>query len=191
MPADALWAWPGTMGLMVTPDRDVEAQQSAARTSTPPRYAAIAEAIRREIATGARGPGAKLLSEAELRARHGAARTTVRRALKVLEAEGLIQSQQGRGWRVCAEVGTSSEPAFAAIGADLRRRILGGNFSAGERLPSEKEMAASYACARGTIRRALVELELAGLIETRPGVGRFAVGSSAAKRSKSKESGGQ
>lgn len=180
------------MAVVVTPDPRAGRRGAlpACPLPSPSGYVGIAASIRAAIAAATLVPGDDLPSEADLMATHQVARTTVRRALKALEAEGLIESQQGRGWRVRAS-GGSSGPAFAGIVRDLRERIREGSLPLGERLPSEKDLAINYACARGTVRRALVELELEGLIETRPGVGRFVVRSSAAKRSKSKEPGGQ
>jgi DNA-binding GntR family transcriptional regulator len=180
------------MSPVVTSDPARGRRQKAAGDRSPSLagYLGIAASIRDQIASGTLTSGEGIPSEADLMAAHEVARTTVRRALKVLAAEGLIESQQGRGWRVRGEAG-SSGPAFAGVVGDLRERIRSGVLPVGERLPSEKDMVVTYACARGTVRRALVELEVEGLIETRPGVGRFVVRSSAAKRSKSKEPGGQ
>lgn len=139
-------------------------------TSPSGGYVAIAEVLRRQILAGA----ATLPSESELVATHHVARTTIRRALKMLEAEGFIRAQQGRAWVVPQE-GTPQGLAFMAVARDLRRQIDCGELESGARVPSEKELARIYRCSRGTVRRALVDLESLGLIETRPGVGRFVV----------------
>ncbi|MEU0566146.1 GntR family transcriptional regulator [Nonomuraea sp. NPDC005983] len=59
------------------------------------RYERIADELRDEILAGVHEVGSQLPSEAELAARHAAARGTVRQALAVLVAEGLIGSRQG------------------------------------------------------------------------------------------------
>jgi DNA-binding GntR family transcriptional regulator len=180
------------MSAMVTPGPDAHRQQGAVGGHPPGSggYPGIAASIRDQIASGRMGPGEQLPSEASLTTGYKVARTTVRRALKVLEGEGLIEPQQGRGWRV-RDGGGSSGPTFAGIVQDLRDRVRTGILPVGERLPSEKDLALNYSCARGTVRRALVELELEGLVETRPGVGRFVVGSAAGKRPKALKPGGQ
>ncbi|GGN77675.1 hypothetical protein GCM10011579_060120 [Streptomyces albiflavescens] len=61
-------------------------------------YLVIAEALRNEIEAG-EGSGA-LPSEAEFMDMHGVSRNTIRRALKVLEADGVVESAPGIGWRV-------------------------------------------------------------------------------------------
>ncbi|WP_336210116.1 GntR family transcriptional regulator [Nonomuraea sp. LPB2021202275-12-8] len=59
------------------------------------RYERIADDLREEILAGVHPVGAQLPSEAELAARHRAARGTVRQAVAVLVAEGLVGSRQG------------------------------------------------------------------------------------------------
>src|SRR3954468_7709695 len=59
------------------------------------RYERIADELRDEILTGAHPVGSQLPSEAELAGRFGAARGTVRQAVAVLVAEGLVGSRQG------------------------------------------------------------------------------------------------
>ncbi|MFC4127312.1 GntR family transcriptional regulator [Nocardia rhizosphaerae] len=61
----------------------------------PVRYEQIAAAIRDGIVSGAYPVGSQLPSEAQLMATFEAARGTVRRAVELLAAEGLIGSRQG------------------------------------------------------------------------------------------------
>jgi DNA-binding GntR family transcriptional regulator len=56
----------------------------------------LADALRREILDGARPAGARLV-EAELCARYGVARHSLRAALRALAAEGLITVEPNRG----------------------------------------------------------------------------------------------
>jgi len=55
----------------------------------------------------------------------------------------------------------------------LRRRILGGEFGPGDRLPSEAECSAEYRVSRSSAREAFKLLEQEGLIVVRHGHGRF------------------
>lgn len=57
----------------------------------------IADALRAAIAEGRYGPGDKLPSERALAAEHGAARNTAREAIDLLQREGLVTAEQGRG----------------------------------------------------------------------------------------------
>ncbi|GAA2401506.1 GntR family transcriptional regulator [Nonomuraea africana] len=59
------------------------------------RYEHIAAELRDEILAGVHPVGSTLPSEAELAARYSAARGTVRQAVAVLAAEGLVGSRQG------------------------------------------------------------------------------------------------
>jgi DNA-binding GntR family transcriptional regulator len=83
-------------GLLVTvpsKGRVVSADSGAA----PYRYQQIATSLREQIESGTLAPGAALPSEAELRRRFTASRNTVRQALAVLERDGLIVAEHGRG----------------------------------------------------------------------------------------------
>jgi GntR family transcriptional regulator len=55
----------------------------------------------------------------------------------------------------------------------LRRVILDGTYTPGDQLPSEHALAEQHGASRPTVRRALRELRLRGLIETKQGKGAF------------------
>ncbi|TXK36176.1 GntR family transcriptional regulator [Nonomuraea sp. C10] len=65
------------------------------------RYQGIAATLREQIQSGDLVPGAALPSEAALRRRFATSRNTVRQALAILEHEGLIVAEHGRGRFVC------------------------------------------------------------------------------------------
>ena len=67
----------------------------AGREQPPSRR--IAEALRQAIDAGEYPPGARLPSERELASRYGSARNTAREAISLLQAEGLVDVQHGRG----------------------------------------------------------------------------------------------
>lgn len=62
---------------------------------------------------------------------------------------------------------------YQEIAADLRGRIAAGEFAGGGLLPSEAQLAQTFAASRVTIRRALEELHDEGLIDSRQGLGWF------------------
>jgi DNA-binding GntR family transcriptional regulator len=62
--------------------------------------------------------------------------------------------------------------AYKRIADALRARIESGEFPPGAPLPSETALCAQYEVARGTVRRALAELNADGLVDARPGRGR-------------------
>jgi GntR family phosphonate transport system transcriptional regulator len=64
----------------------------------------IARALEAEIADATLAPGARLPTEAQLAARFGVNRHTVRRALEEMSRNGLIRIEQGRGSFVAEDV---------------------------------------------------------------------------------------
>jgi GntR family transcriptional regulator len=66
-----------------------------------------------------------------------------------------------------------SRPVHVSIRDDLRVRLVGGEWSAGERLPSETDLAAHYGVARMTIRQAIGALASEGVVVRRQGLGTF------------------
>src|SRR5438477_3745786 len=68
----------------------------------------VGESLRRAIATGKYGPGAKLPSEVELTETHGVSRTVVREAVAALRSDGLVDVRQGAGIFVIAPEAASA-----------------------------------------------------------------------------------
>ena len=60
-----------------------------------------------------------------------------------------------------------------AISAQLKRAIESGAYGEGDQLPPERQLAATFRAARSTVRRALDQLERAGLVSRRLGSGTF------------------
>ncbi|RVX46246.1 regulatory GntR family protein [Nonomuraea polychroma] len=65
--------------------------------AAPYRYQVIAAELRARIEDGQLPPGGALPSEADLRRHYAASRNTVRQALAVLERDGLVVAEHGRG----------------------------------------------------------------------------------------------
>jgi len=72
-----------------------------------------------------------------------------------------------------ATVFRSTPRAYEAIAHELRVLIRGGHFAPGDRLPSERQLAARFGVSRPTVREALGALESRGLVVTRQGSGTF------------------
>jgi DNA-binding FadR family transcriptional regulator len=70
----------------------------------------------------------------------------------------------------------------SAISAYLRRAIETGAYIEGDRLPPERQLAATFRAARSTVRRALDQLEKAGLVSRRLGSGTFVGATAEASR---------
>ena len=79
------------------------------------RYEQVAEQIRKLISSGALKPGDKLPSERELCVQLGVGRSSVRDAVRTLQAMGILEPRQGHGTVV-------RDPAADALVVPLRRR---------------------------------------------------------------------
>jgi GntR family transcriptional regulator len=68
---------------------------------------------------------------------------------------------------------TSDRPAYRQLADALRAAIESGEFSEGEQLPSERTLMEQSGTARGTVRQAIAQLKVEGLIEIEHGRGAF------------------
>jgi GntR family transcriptional regulator len=68
---------------------------------------------------------------------------------------------------------TQPIPLYHQIELELRNLILSGHLAAGSVLPPEPQLQESFGVSRATIRKAVDELALSGLIVKRQGVGTF------------------
>ena len=99
------------------------------------RYRKIADDIRQRVEVGEFAAGRTLPSEAELSASYEASRITIRKALELLRAEGLVDARQGFGWfasidplrQALGRLGTI-EAQLTASGVHSERRILDFGF---------------------------------------------------------------
>lgn len=127
-------------------------------------YLIIAEMLRSEIQ--AEGGGDTLPSEAELMESHSVSRNTIRRALKVLEADGVVESAPGIGWRV---VRGGDRRSLAERMTDV---IKEDSLSVGDAYPSEAKLCERFGASRTAVRRVLAQMEGHGLLATVHGKGR-------------------
>ena len=72
-----------------------------------------------------------------------------------------------------AIITAGSIPKYRQLLLILRKQILTGELPAGARLPSEDKLCNTYQLSRGTIRRAIAQLEAERLVSTQHGVGSF------------------
>jgi GntR family transcriptional regulator len=85
-----------------------------------PLHLAVRNAIAQDIAAGLSAPGDRLPSERDLCERLNVSRLTLRKALKALVDDGLLESVPGRGWFVAG--GPISEPANVLLSfSDMAR----------------------------------------------------------------------
>ncbi len=154
--------------------------QSGARRARSKVAERIASTLRKAIIGGRLRPGEKLPSERELAGRYAVNRSSIREAMKQLEAWGLVKIRQGGATRVSElflqgssellpqllELGAKVDPKILKDLHEIRARLLGwcaeqaalkADASSVERLDAVvKELAASKAD-----RRALQELDYA------------------------------
>lgn len=125
----------------------------------------IAEAISKDIEAGRFKPGEKLPTEKEMEAKYGAGRAAVRSALKLLRAQGRVQTLQGVGTFV-AGTGEKAEPLPASkqLVADIRHAIATGQLKPGDQLPTDDELREKYGVSVPLIRASLRRLREEGLI---------------------------
>nr|WP_202455012.1 GntR family transcriptional regulator [Streptomyces sp. SID8367] len=124
----------------------------------------VAELLRQQIESG--NVGDALPSEAALMRSYGVARNTVRRALKVLEADGVLESAPGIGWRLA---GGGDPRSLAERMTDV---IAEDSLSIGDTYPSEAKLCERFGASRTAIRRILAQMEGNGLLTTVHGKGR-------------------
>lgn len=85
-------------------------------------YQRLADELRREIESGALEPNSMLASERDLSSRLGVSRETVRKALRLLEREGAVYSEQGRGTFVAPSALRQMARVLDGFTSDARRR---------------------------------------------------------------------
>lgn len=129
-------------------------------------YLLISDALRKEIKKGSYNETG-LPSEAALMREHGVARTTIRRALEILEKEGLIHSAPGVG-RVVSD-GSERRP----LTQRLISMIAELDLTVGDAFPSEARLCEEFGVSRTAVRSALSTLEGRGVLEAVHGKGRF------------------
>ncbi|MEV0202416.1 winged helix-turn-helix domain-containing protein [Nonomuraea sp. NPDC050691] len=139
-------------------------------------YLQISAILRARILTELR-PGSPVPSEAEIQREFGVARTTARRAIGALRAEGLVHSVQGQG----TFVGPRKDPAcdaprthqYRRIAHDISKRITAGELAPRRPIPGEMALVQQYGVARETVRRAMALLREQGWIYTVPQRGSY------------------
>ncbi|WP_062437347.1 GntR family transcriptional regulator [Herbidospora daliensis] len=90
--------------------------------SSTPRYRAIADDLSDKIRSGRYRAGEALPAQRELSASYGVTMMTLRQALQVLSAEGLIDQRAGRGTYVARPGAEYPLDTLRSLGDDLRRQ---------------------------------------------------------------------
>jgi DNA-binding GntR family transcriptional regulator len=126
-------------------------------------YERVASGIRAAIAAGRYPPGSILPGELELAVEYGVGRKTVREALAELERAGEVINRPGRRRQVAGDT-EEQDALYEQIAAAIRSAIAEGEYPPGSALPSEKDLCAAHGVSRITVRKALEQLQAAGII---------------------------
>lgn len=126
------------------------------KDSDRPLFKQIADSLRAQIIAGQLGPGDKVPSETQLMESYQVARMTVRQALALLKAEGLLVAEHGRG------VFVRARPVVRRVASDrfARRQREAGQAAfiaeaQGVGAPSVDELEVGYETALPHVREAL------------------------------------
>ena len=110
---------------------------------TVPYYFQIVTLLRRKIEEGELPAGLKLPNELELAKRFGVSRVPVRRAFSMLEADGLLVRQRGRGTFVAEDPPTPNFAVFSGLIEDYVSTGMKGTLRllSMEKIPAPRTMA--------------------------------------------------
>jgi GntR family phosphonate transport system transcriptional regulator len=124
-------------------------------------------ALRAEIEGGDLAPGAQLPTEAQLAARFGVNRHTVRRAIEEMSRAGLVRVEQGRGSFVAEDVLDYAVAARTRFSEWIRRhnKEPSGEVLALREAAADSTVATGLGIANGSV---IVEMERLGLADGRP-----------------------
>ena len=127
----------------------------------------IAAALQADIAASTYPPGGRLPTEAELSARFGVNRHTVRRALEELSRDGLVRVEQGRGSFVAEDVLDYTIEQRTRFSEWIKRhnKEPSGQVLQLREVPADAQTAAALGLRTGA---KVVQLERLGLADARP-----------------------
>lgn len=160
-------AWRGAQMVEVSMTRDGPPPTGLARRLGVSLWRQIAQALEDEVASGAHKPGARLPTEAELTARFGVNRHTVRRAMEELEGRGLVRIEQGRGSFVAEDVLDYRLGPRTRFSENIRaqNREPAGRILRVAEIQADAALAEALGIRRG---RPVVQVERLGLADGRP-----------------------
>jgi DNA-binding FadR family transcriptional regulator len=100
-------------------------------------YAQVAAELRKDIRSGRIPPGKPLPSEKTMQQQYGVSRETVRKAVALLRAEGLVAVRQGHGSyvREQPDLETLTPPAGSEVTARMPTAEERGQLGIGEGVP--------------------------------------------------------
>jgi len=149
-----------------------EARTTLERKTGVSLWRQIAQILALEIKSGEFAPGTKLPTEPHLARRFGVNRHTVRRALSVLQEDGQVSIEQGRGTFVAEQVaGYALAPGAHQVGSPFSTEMgRTGHNDGGELLHAEHQPATAKVAAALALRPGedVILLELIHRADNRP-----------------------
>jgi GntR family transcriptional regulator len=127
----------------MNPNKLNRSRKAADATSSPALYRQLADTLRSSIESGKLGENDPLPTERDLAAKYEMSRDTVRKALRLLETQGVLYSDHGRGTFVAPRAVRTMSRFLDGFSADTIRR--GG--IPGQRILSIEQSAASMTIA--------------------------------------------
>lgn len=108
-------------------------------------------------------------------ARHDTAGSTQDQALAAEPTSPFELRRRQRAASARRKVGErpAARPLYLQVKDHLIRRVLAGDWGPGEMLPSEMKLAGEYGLSQGTVRRAIEEMAVEGLVTRGSGRGTF------------------
>ena len=67
----------------------------------------------------------------------------------------------------------SDSPIYIQIATDIKEKILSNKYEVGSKLPSVRELSVVYEVTTLTVQRAMQQLEIEGVIQSKKGIGSF------------------
>ena len=67
----------------------------------------------------------------------------------------------------------SDSPIYIQIATDIKEKILNDKYAAGCKLPSVRDLSVVYEVTTLTVQRAMQQLEIEGMIQSKKGIGSF------------------
>ena len=67
----------------------------------------------------------------------------------------------------------SDSPIYIQIATDIKEKILNDIYAAGSKLPSVRDLSVVYEVTTLTVQRAMQQLEIEGVIQSKKGIGSF------------------
>jgi GntR family transcriptional regulator len=137
------------------------------------KFVSIAATIEEQIATGDLLLGQRLPGRRTLADQFGVSTNTLRGAMMILKAKGLVVGEPGVGVFVAVPGTTACEPdrpggyrpKFRIVMDTINAQIASGELKPGDNLPTYQQMQDEHGVSYGAVRDAVLLLRAQGVVE--------------------------